>query len=185
MALLGATLGMTLAIVAIVAGRWRTQAPSRADAPASWGQYWVRMGLLSGLGAPLGTAILVSGYWICVGPPSSIRETGSELARQTLSILGNPFFFGLVGVFALLLWGPTLLYSRMHEKAIRTHAIGALTVGLGLTGVFGYFVGVPPIPRNAQAGIGLLLFSAAGLVLYLLVLGATVVQHVWGSSGSG
>jgi polyferredoxin len=88
-------------------------------------------------------------------------------------------------VFALLLWGPTLLYSRMHEKAIRTHAIGALTVGLGLTGVFGYFVGVPPIPRNAQAGIGLLLFSAAGLVLYLLVLGTTVVQHVWGSSGSG
>ncbi|MFB6273731.1 MAG: hypothetical protein ABEL51_12630 [Salinibacter sp.] len=178
----GALLGVVLSVVLGAAGRWRRPAPSRMDAPVSWGRSWIRLGLAAGLGALLGTTLLVSGYWAYVGPPSSISETGPELALQTLGTLANPAFFGFVGGFVVLLWAPTRLYARMSEAAVRIHVTGTLVVGLGLIAVFCGFVGVPPIPRNAQAGIGLFLYSIAGLLLYLLVVGATALAHL--SSGA-
>lgn len=180
----GALLGVVLSVVLGAVGRWRRSAPSRMDAPVSWGRSWIRLGLLAGLGALLGTMLLVSGYWAYVGPPSSISETGPELARQTLTTLANPAVLGLFGGFAVLLWIPTRVYSRLHGSAIQVHVFGTLGVWLGLTGLFSGFVGVPPIPKNAQAGIGLFLYSIAGFLLYLVVLGATALGHISGGQGA-
>ncbi|MFB6097788.1 MAG: hypothetical protein ABEK84_01470 [Salinibacter sp.] len=179
-----ALLGVGLAVILGTVARRRTQAPSRSDEPVAWGRYWIRLGLRCGLGALLGTALLISGYWAWAGTPSSVSETGPELAVQTVATLLDPFLLGLGGLAVLLLWTPTRLYTRMSKAAIQVHVVGALTVGLGLTGVFTGFVGVPPIPRNAQAGLGLFLFSGIGLGLYLFLLAAVAIQHVGGDRAS-
>lgn len=174
----GALLGVVLSIVLTIVGGWGLTVPSRTEAPGRWGRFWVRVGLLTGLGGLLGTTVLVSGYWVYVGPPPSMSEMGSELARQTLGNLANPAFLALVGGSAFLFWVPTRLYGRMSETAVLIHVAGTLAVWLGLTAVYCGFVGVPPIPKNAQAGVAVFLYSIVGFLLYLLVLGATAIGHV-------
>jgi hypothetical protein len=66
----------------------------------------------------------------------------------------------------------------MSETAVLIHVAGTLAVWLGLTAVYCGFVGVPPIPKNAQAGVAVFLYSIVGFLLYLLVLGATAIGHV-------
>lgn len=154
--------------------------PSDASPPAR-----DRRQLLWGLGLEVGFYLLfglsLAAYRLTVDASSDPSLSAWGLALKTAGgvVMAGVLFLGPALLFFAV---PALFYNSLRTVARKTHLWGALVLGTALTGAFLYgFATSPPIPANAQFGVGLGFATLIAGALFVLLVGVVATLHVVGN----